>query len=247
MGIFLLFSRDHYFIILYCKSSELCYIVLQIYYWLLFIKRCLQKSRKLKLWVLLESFTESRLVWNIRRNCKKLAPKHWWNLFLECLHVTPGGGKTSRCVFLAWHRATSHHPASTSVHPFSTLTYHTLCCTAALATVARHTGNFVPSFFQLILPGMLEHPTVLGIQMAATACLYNLSKSTMGQKIHPRWLRQIVMLTLTAMENFPRHQQVSLGETSQWRRIVYILYRLTMNRRRRYEPRKPIRHRAGFV
>ncbi|KAM7287261.1 protein zyg-11 homolog B [Ixodes scapularis] len=61
---------------------------------------------------------------------------------------------------------------------------------------------------QLILPGMLEHPTVLGIQMAATACLYNLSKSTMGQKIHPRWLRQIVMLTLTAMENFPRHQQL---------------------------------------
>lgn len=61
---------------------------------------------------------------------------------------------------------------------------------------------------KLILPGMLEHPTVLGIQMAATACLYNLSKSTMGHKIHPRWLRQIVLLTLTAMENFPRHQQL---------------------------------------
>ncbi|KAL1415664.1 hypothetical protein MTO96_029084 [Rhipicephalus appendiculatus] len=56
---------------------------------------------------------------------------------------------------------------------------------------------------KLILPGMAEHPRVLAIQMAATACLYNLSKGTLGQKVHPRWLRQIVDLTLTAMENFP--------------------------------------------
>ncbi|XP_064477027.1 protein zyg-11 homolog B-like [Ornithodoros turicata] len=61
---------------------------------------------------------------------------------------------------------------------------------------------------KLILPGMGEHSKVLGIQMAATACLYNLSKSTLGQKIHPHWLRKIVMLTLAAMENFPRHQQL---------------------------------------
>lgn len=61
---------------------------------------------------------------------------------------------------------------------------------------------------KLILPGMREHPRVLAIQMAATACLYNLSKGTLGQKVHPRWLRQIVTLTLTAMENFPRNQQL---------------------------------------
>ncbi|KAL3203573.1 hypothetical protein MRX96_011941 [Rhipicephalus microplus] len=61
---------------------------------------------------------------------------------------------------------------------------------------------------KLILPGMAEHPRVLAIQMAATACLYNLSKGTLGQKVHPRWLRQIVDLTLTAMENFPRNQQL---------------------------------------
>ncbi|XP_076353569.1 protein zyg-11 homolog B-like [Tachypleus tridentatus] len=61
---------------------------------------------------------------------------------------------------------------------------------------------------KLILPGMRKHPRVLAIQMAATACLYNLSKGNLGQKIHPRWLGEIVDLTLTAMENYPTHQQL---------------------------------------
>lgn len=55
---------------------------------------------------------------------------------------------------------------------------------------------------------MAAHPNELGVQMAATACLYNLSKQSMGQKIHPRWLGQIVQLTMTAMQNFPNHQQL---------------------------------------
>ncbi|OQR66240.1 protein zyg-11B-like [Tropilaelaps mercedesae] len=61
---------------------------------------------------------------------------------------------------------------------------------------------------ELILPGMHKHSSVLGIQMAATACLYNLSRGPLGQKIHPTWLKKIVELTLTAMESFPRHQQL---------------------------------------
>ena len=44
--------------------------------------------------------------------------------------------------------------------------------------------------------------------MAATACLYNLSKAELGQKVHPVCLRDIVDLTLLAMENFPNHQQL---------------------------------------
>jgi len=56
---------------------------------------------------------------------------------------------------------------------------------------------------------MQQHPRALGVQMAATACLYNLSKSELGLKIHPRILHQIIDLTLRAMENFPNHQQVS--------------------------------------
>ena len=55
---------------------------------------------------------------------------------------------------------------------------------------------------------MRAHPKELGVQMAATACLYNLSKSEMGQKLHPKWLAQIVMATMDAMHNFPNHQQV---------------------------------------
>ena len=62
--------------------------------------------------------------------------------------------------------------------------------------------------FQLILTGLEEHPNELGVQMAATACLYNLSRGEMGQKVHPYWLSRIIHCTLTAMANFPNHQQV---------------------------------------
>lgn len=61
---------------------------------------------------------------------------------------------------------------------------------------------------QLVLPAMKMHPRQLGVQMAATACLYNLSKAELGQKIHPQCLKYIIELTLKAMENFPNHQQV---------------------------------------
>jgi Zyg-11 family protein len=62
---------------------------------------------------------------------------------------------------------------------------------------------------QLVLPGMEAHPRLFGVQMAATACLYNLTKGDLAQKIHPRILKQVVELTLTAMETFPNHYQVS--------------------------------------
>ena len=37
-----------------------------------------------------------------------------------------------------------------------------------------------------------EYPTVFQIQMAATACLFNLSKPDLGAKIHPKILKEIV-------------------------------------------------------
>ena len=55
---------------------------------------------------------------------------------------------------------------------------------------------------------MRAQPLVLGVQMAATACLYNLSKGDLGGKVHPKWLGQIVNLTMDAMANFPNHRQV---------------------------------------
>lgn len=55
---------------------------------------------------------------------------------------------------------------------------------------------------------MNGHPKQLGVQMAATACLYNLSKGDVGMKVHPACLKHVVNSTLSAMENFPNHQQV---------------------------------------
>ena len=53
-----------------------------------------------------------------------------------------------------------------------------------------------------------EYPTVFQIQMAATACLFNLSKPELGSKIHPKILKEIVKIDLDAMETFPQHQQL---------------------------------------
>lgn len=61
---------------------------------------------------------------------------------------------------------------------------------------------------RLVLPAMNGHPKQLGVQMAATACLYNLSKGEVGQKVHPACLKHVVNSTLSAMENFPHHQQL---------------------------------------
>lgn len=44
--------------------------------------------------------------------------------------------------------------------------------------------------------------------MAATACLFNLSKGNLGQKLHPKVLGEIVEADLNAMETFPQHQQL---------------------------------------
>ncbi|XP_055931857.1 protein zyg-11 homolog B-like [Argiope bruennichi] len=61
---------------------------------------------------------------------------------------------------------------------------------------------------ELVLEGMKTFPTALGIQMAATACLYNLTKGSLSNKIHPNWLRKVVECTLVSMENFPNQLQL---------------------------------------
>ncbi|KAK7864900.1 hypothetical protein R5R35_001989 [Gryllus longicercus] len=61
---------------------------------------------------------------------------------------------------------------------------------------------------ELVLPGMMLHTQQFGVQMAATACLYNLTKGDLAYKIHPKILKRVVELTLTAMETFPNHYQL---------------------------------------
>lgn len=80
-----------------------------------------------------------------------------------------------------------------------------------LYNLFRLTPNFPDArvdVIQLVLPGMAQHPEQFGVQMAATACLYNLTKGDLAQKIHPRVLRSVVDLTLTAMDTFPNHYQL---------------------------------------
>lgn len=60
----------------------------------------------------------------------------------------------------------------------------------------------------IIVPLMKKHSKMIGIQMAATACLYNLTKGKIADKIHPKWLGRVVGATLDAMESFPNHQQL---------------------------------------
>lgn len=61
---------------------------------------------------------------------------------------------------------------------------------------------------QLIIRGMKIHSVNLGIQMSGTACLYNLSRGKIGQRIHPKWFQEIVTVTLKAMEKFSTNKQL---------------------------------------
>lgn len=81
-------------------------------------------------------------------------------------------------------------------------------CLYNLFRLTPNFGDARVDVIRLILPGMEAHPGLFGIQMAATACLYNLTKGDLVQKIHPNILKQVVELTLTAMENFPSHYQL---------------------------------------
>lgn len=59
---------------------------------------------------------------------------------------------------------------------------------------------------------MANHPKQFGVQMAATACLYNLTKGEFASKIHPNLLKNVVNLTIDAMHNFPSQIQVKIDQ-----------------------------------
>jgi Zyg-11 family protein len=75
----------------------------------------------------------------------------------------------------------------------------------------NYTSNYSEprtDLIHLIIIPMKRHSKIIGIQMAATACLYNLTKNKLGEKIHPKILKNVVEATLQAMEQFPNHQQL---------------------------------------
>ncbi|KAB0791231.1 hypothetical protein PPYR_03031 [Photinus pyralis] len=65
-----------------------------------------------------------------------------------------------------------------------------------------------PDVFALVLPAMEAHPTKFGVQMAATACVYNLTRGELSKRIHPKLLSRGVNLTLNAMMQFPDEYQL---------------------------------------
>lgn len=61
---------------------------------------------------------------------------------------------------------------------------------------------------RLVLRAAKQYPSVFSVQMAVTACLYNLSHGDLSKELHPHVLRDIVNADLDAMETFPQHQQL---------------------------------------
>ena len=59
----------------------------------------------------------------------------------------------------------------------------------------------------LVLKASKRYPSVFKIQMAVTACLYNLTHEV-SHKLHPHLLNEIVKSNLDAMEVFPQHHQM---------------------------------------
>ena len=62
--------------------------------------------------------------------------------------------------------------------------------------------------FQLVVIGMRNHPLNLPVQLAASACVFNLTKQDLAAGMPVRLLANVTHLLLKAMEHFPNHQQV---------------------------------------
>lgn len=63
--------------------------------------------------------------------------------------------------------------------------------------------------FQLVVLGMKNHPATLNVQLAASACVFNLTKQDLAAGMPVRLLSTVTQLLLEAMRTFPNHQQVA--------------------------------------
>lgn len=55
---------------------------------------------------------------------------------------------------------------------------------------------------------MKNHPATLNVQLAASACIFNLTKQDLAAGMPVRLLSTVTQLLLEAMRTFPNHQQV---------------------------------------
>lgn len=56
---------------------------------------------------------------------------------------------------------------------------------------------------------MKNHPATLNVQLAASACVFNLTKQDLAAGMPVRLLGTVTQLLLEAMRTFPNHQQVT--------------------------------------
>lgn len=65
-----------------------------------------------------------------------------------------------------------------------------------------------PDILKLVVLGMKNHPATLNVQLAASACVFNLTKQDLAAGMPVRLLGTVTQLLLEAMRNFPNHQQL---------------------------------------
>ncbi|XP_059840203.1 protein zyg-11 homolog [Hypanus sabinus] len=66
----------------------------------------------------------------------------------------------------------------------------------------------LPELLKLVVTGMKNHSTNLPVQLAASACVFNLTKQDLAAGMPVRLLTEVTRLLLKAMEHFPNHQQL---------------------------------------
>uniref|UniRef100_G3PNQ5 Zyg-11 family member, cell cycle regulator n=1 Tax=Gasterosteus aculeatus aculeatus TaxID=481459 RepID=G3PNQ5_GASAC len=65
-----------------------------------------------------------------------------------------------------------------------------------------------PDILKLVVVGMKNHPSTLNVQLAASACVFNLTKQDLAAGMPVRLLSTVTELLLEAMRTFPNHQQL---------------------------------------
>lgn len=65
-----------------------------------------------------------------------------------------------------------------------------------------------PDILKLVVLGMKNHPATLNVQLAASACVFNLTKQDLAAGMPVRLLSTVTQLLLEAMRTFSNHQQL---------------------------------------
>lgn len=75
---------------------------------------------------------------------------------------------------------------------------------------------------ELILDAMATHSTLQSVQMASTACIYNMTRAPINEQIHVKCLAQLVQATMNVMATFPSHKQVNKFVDQCWLILVRL-------------------------